>query len=95
MRRSTIGVDFAIWVAAEQLANAARAEDERFKVATATRSLEADASSSTTIDDYDCIPGPESGILRFSSETVAAAAAGIANHCSTSQCSIGSLGLSF
>ena len=94
MRRSTIGVDFAIWVAAEQLANAARAEDERFKVATATRSLEADASSSTTIDDYDCIPGPESGILRFSSETVAAAA-GIANHCSTSQCSIGSLGLSF
>ena len=49
--------------------------------------------SSSTVVDYDCIPGPGSGILRFSSATVAAA--GIANHYSTSHCSIGSLGLSF
>ena len=92
MQRSTIGVEFALWAAVEQLANAARAEGERFKVATAKRSLEADMSSSTTVG-YDCSQGPESGIHRFSSETDAAA--GIANHCSTSRCSIGSLGLSF
>ena len=94
MQRSTIGVEFALWAAVEQLANAARAEGERFKVATAKRSLEADMSSSTTVG-YACSQGPASGIHRFSSETDAAAASGIANHCSTSRCSIGSLGLSF
>ena len=92
MQQSAIGFEL-LWVAVEQLANAVREEDERFKVATAERNLEADASSSTTVD-YDCIPGPDSSIRCLNTENVAAAAS-IANHCSTSQRNIGSLGLSF
>ena len=91
MQQSAIGFEL-LWVAVEQLANAAREEDERFKVATAKRNLEADASSSTTVD-YDCIQGPASDIRCLNTESVAAAS--IANHCSTSQRNIGSLGLSF
>ena len=78
--------------AACSMANAAKEQEEGSKVATATRSREAEVSGSATVD-CDRIPGPGSGILRFGSEPGAAGAAGIANHCSTGQCNIGSLGL--
>ena len=57
---------------------------------TTTHSFEADVCGLAAAD-YDCIQGLRSGMDRFGSEACGC----FTNHCSTSQCNIGSLGLSF
>ena len=99
VRRFTVGVEFALQAALEPLdeaaacsvADAAKGQDERIKVATAAHSPGAGVSGSAPVD---CIPGRGSGIARFGYDPLGGAP-GIANHCSTGQSNIDCFGLSF